>query len=91
MKENVHVYLYGCTGTGLSGPAFMQLDHCNVFGYCVCLWHFYEKNKELKPEYFAANSGKKVWWKCKEGHEWQAIIADRNRGNGCPYCSGRKK
>ena len=49
----------------------------------------YEKNGDLKPENFTANSGQKVWWKCSKGHEWQARIADRNRGRGCPYCSGR--
>lgn len=49
----------------------------------------YEKNGNLKPDQFTANSGKKVWWKCGKGHEWQAIIAHRHRGSGCPYCSGR--
>jgi len=51
----------------------------------------YEKNGNLKPEHFAANSNKKVWWKCEKGHEWQAAIYHRNKGRGCPYCSGRKK
>ena len=50
----------------------------------------YERNGNLKPEHFAANSNKKVWWKCSEGHEWQATIADRNSGRGCPYCAGKK-
>ncbi len=50
----------------------------------------YEKNGNLKPEHFAANSNKKVWWKCAKGHEWQAIIISRNTGRGCPYCSGKK-
>ena len=49
----------------------------------------YEKNGNLKPEHFAANSNKMVWWKCNKGHEWQAIINNRNKGNGCPYCTGR--
>ena len=49
----------------------------------------YEKNVNLKPEHFAANSNKKVWWKCSKGHEWQAVIASRNSGGcGCPYCAG---
>lgn len=52
-------------------------------------WH-YEKNGVLKPEHFAPNSHKKVWWKCQIGHEWQASIANRNKGRGCPYCSGKK-
>ena len=47
----------------------------------------YEKNDKLPQEY-TSGSGKKVWWKCKQGHEWQAIIRDRTRGKGCPYCSG---
>ena len=49
----------------------------------------YERNGDIKPENVTANSGKKVWWKCNKGHEWQATIDSRNRGNGCPYCSGR--
>ena len=50
----------------------------------------YEKNGNLKPEHFAPNSHKKVWWKCGKGHEWQAAIANRNKGRKCPYCSGKK-
>ncbi|MBQ8289499.1 MAG: hypothetical protein IJY01_01330 [Clostridia bacterium] len=50
----------------------------------------YEQNGELKPEDFTANSGKKVWWKCDIGHEWQATIASRNKGRACPYCVGLK-
>ena len=34
---------------------------------------------------------KKVWWKCKKGHEWQATPNQRtSRNNNCPYCSHRK-
>jgi len=50
----------------------------------------YEKNGNIRPEHFAMSSGKKAWWKCQKGHEWQARIADRNSGKGCPYCSGQK-
>ncbi len=50
-----------------------------------------EKNGNLKPEDFTINAHSKVWWKCNKGHEWQAVIASRNKGHGCPYCSGRKK
>ena len=49
----------------------------------------YEKNGNLKPENFTVNSGQKIWWKCQKGHEWQSIINNRNKGNGCPYCTGR--
>lgn len=32
----------------------------------------------------------KVWWQCKNGHEWQAAVYSRNAGNGCPFCASKK-
>lgn len=46
----------------------------------------YEKNLELRPDNFSEFSGKKVWWKCKKGHEWLTTIAARSSGSGCPFC-----
>ena len=46
----------------------------------------YELNGDLMPTEVSSNSNKKVWWKCKEGHVWQAIISSRNRGCGCSSC-----
>jgi len=52
-------------------------------------WNF-ERNGELKPNMVTPGSGKKVWWKCKYGHEWETSIAKRtSRGSECPYCSLR--
>jgi len=51
----------------------------------------YEKNGDLRPEDFTGGSGKKVWWRCVEGHTWFAQINKRySSGRGCPYCSGNK-
>ena len=50
----------------------------------------YEKNGELKPTMVTPASGKKVWWKCEKGHEWKTYVYTRNRGDGCPVCTGRK-
>lgn len=49
----------------------------------------YEKNGSLTPDKVAPFSHKKVWWKCKHGHEWEAIISNRSNGNGCPWCAGQ--
>lgn len=53
-----------------------------------------ERNGDLKPTDVIASSNKRVWWKCKEGHEWSGLVANRARKGkadpGCPYCSGRK-
>ena len=50
----------------------------------------YEKNADINPEYINANSNKKVWWKCKQGHEWQAVVYTRVNGSKCPYCTNKK-
>ncbi len=50
----------------------------------------YNKNGDLKPDMVMPNSRKKVWWKCNKGHEWQASITNRNKGNGCPICANRQ-
>ena len=48
-------------------------------------------NGELRPTDISRGSGKKVWWKCSKGHEWIATVNSRSNGNGCPYCSGKKR
>ena len=48
----------------------------------------YKKNKDLKPIEVSAKSTKKVWWKCKKGHEWLDTARDRTqKKTDCPYCS----
>ena len=49
----------------------------------------YEKNN-LDPFVLFVKSGKKVWWKCKLGHEWETMIRHRTSGTNCPYCSNQK-
>ena len=51
-------------------------------------WNF-EKNIDIDPSKLTLGSNKKVWWKCENGHEWEAVIANRIKGTGCPFCSGR--
>ena len=46
----------------------------------------YKKNAPLEPRMFTPGSDNKVWWKCSQGHEWEATIASRNKGSGCPHC-----
>jgi hypothetical protein len=48
-------------------------------------WHP-TKNGDLKAENVTKSSGKKVWWLCKNGHEWKAAIYSRNNGRGCSHC-----
>ena len=51
-------------------------------------WH-QKKNGDLTPRDIRCNSGRKVWWKCRHGHEWTDTVCHRTNGRGCPGCSGR--
>ena len=53
----------------------------------------YEKNNKLKlnPLKITYGSQKKVWWKCKKGHEWNVSPNSRTMHEStCPFCCGRK-
>ena len=50
----------------------------------------YEKNGGLKPEYVSCKSTKKRWWRCEKKHSFNMSPSKRTeRGQGCPFCSGR--
>lgn len=51
-------------------------------------WHP-TKNGVLQPEEVSCGSGRRVWWRCEQGHEWLASIRSRAAGHGCPVCTGR--
>jgi len=52
-------------------------------------WHPI-KNNPLLLDQISPGSGKKVWWRCKRGHEWAAVVARRSAGTSCPYCTGKR-
>jgi G:T-mismatch repair DNA endonuclease (very short patch repair protein) len=51
-------------------------------------WHP-TKNGDLTPHDVSPKSGYKAFWVCPEGHESEAFIFARNKGQKCGYCSGR--
>lgn len=55
-------------------------------------WHP-TKNEVLTPQKVTRGCGKKVWWICPMGHEYQATILQRNGGygTGCPICSSGRQ
>jgi len=53
-------------------------------------WHP-TKNGDLTPSGIASQSGRKVWFRCRDGHEWQSTVGNRTAlGQGCPVCAGQK-
>lgn len=53
----------------------------------------YEKNEKLgiTPYNITRGSSVRVWWKCKNGHDYTATISTKiNQDTGCPYCAKKK-
>jgi len=62
----------------------------NVYPDIAKEWHP-TKNGDLMPQRMTPKSGKKVWWQCAKGHEWESVISNRTRkGSKCPFCLGKK-
>ncbi len=54
-------------------------------------WHP-TKNAPLTPDKVTYGKGKKVWWICSEGHEYQATILHRaSGGTNCPICNAGRQ
>jgi len=52
----------------------------------------WNKNLQIDPNNILPGSEKKAWWKCSGcGHKWQASIASRVRGRGCPKCAEKDR
>jgi len=49
-------------------------------------WHP-SKNKDIKARDVSCTHCEKLWWLCRNGHEWQATIRTRLSGKSCPFCS----
>lgn len=49
-----------------------------------------EKNAPLLFRDMTRGISRKVWWKCKFGHEWLARFSNRVQGTECPACRGKR-
>src|SRR5262249_46939465 len=74
-----------CAGQIATSTTSLQALHPDL----AAEWHP-EKNGTARPDNVKPFSGKRVWWLCRvdPSHEWEAIIQNRTRGDGCPICGG---
>ena len=61
-------------------------DLASLYPDLASEWN-YERNNGVTPDQLTAHSGKKYWWICGKGHEWEATVASRVSGRGCRQCS----
>jgi hypothetical protein len=91
-KTSLNIRVFQGTGCpACPRPIFKVTDERNLLILNPDLaseWHP-EKNVDIRPEDVRPKSNQKVWWQCSKGHDWQAVVASRASGSGCPYCYGR--
>lgn len=64
----------------------------SIYPQVAIQWHR-TKNGPLRPSAVHAGTGRKVWWKCRQGpdHEWEQSVRERtHEGRSCPFCQGRR-
>ena len=65
-------------------------DLASEFPDIAAEWHS-DRNGALTPAQVLAGSGRKVWWQCPAGHDYEATVNKRVGGStGCPFCAGRR-
>jgi hypothetical protein len=62
-----------------------------IAGYpkLVAEWHP-TKNGEMFPDEIRYGSHQRIWWQCRQGHEWRQRACTRTMGHGCPYCANKR-
>jgi DNA-directed RNA polymerase subunit RPC12/RpoP len=65
-------------------PIVGKTDFATVHPELLGEWDF-EQNR-LPPTAYTCGSGKRIWWRCSEGHSWQTAIVNRHYGSHCPVC-----
>lgn len=88
---SIHSRVAGCGCPVCSGRIAVAGENSLADKFpLLCEQWDHEKNAPLTPEQVMPGSRRKVWWKCKKGHSWQAAISSRTAGStACPVCSGR--
>ena len=75
-----------CSGNKVL-PGFTDLE--TLYPHLAREWSV--RNYPLEPSEVTVKANRIVWWECSKcRQEWQARIADRTDGHGCPVCSGEK-
>lgn len=77
---------------GISFSQFMIAENGSLadrYPDVAAQWHP-TKNGAVTPTEVTCTSRKVFWWKCAEGHEWDAPVVARTSSQGCPICSGKR-
>ncbi len=61
-------------------------DFCTTHPQLAKEWHL-TKNGDITPKMVTYGTGRKFWWTCPNGHDYQATTNHRSSGTDCPKCN----
>lgn len=65
-----------------------ETEHVAAVAHLAALWHL---DNADDPATVSVHSSVTYRWACPHGHTWQAITRRVAAGEGCPYCTPRRK
>lgn len=97
--ENGHAKLSSIANEGKAGyyycpdcPQALPYELGKTLGdlYPEVAKEFNTAKNGITPFEIMARSSKKMFWECRDGHIWEAVVSSRTKdGKGCPVCAGK--
>jgi hypothetical protein len=87
--DRTKVWPGGCPSCALNPPGRSFAERCPDL---VREWDL-ERNGTVKPKDISYGSHFRAWWRCSVSgsHRWEAVVNERSRGSGCPFCAGKRR
>lgn len=86
--RSIHSKGAGCIYCAVSSPALSDRNRLSIRYPEISKEWNYNRNEGAPYDYSYASS-QRVWWICKNGHEWETPIYSRTNGRNCPTCAGK--
>ena len=87
--DRAKIWPRGCPACALNPPGASFANRCPEL---VREWDR-KRNGAVKPNDVSYGSHVRAWWRCSGNgaHRWEAVLNERSRGSGCPFCAGKRR
>jgi len=87
--DRTKIWPRGCPSCALNPPGGSFAEKCPEH---MREWD-QKRNGHVKPTDVSHGSHFRAWWRCSRNraHRWEAVVNERSRGSGCPFCAGKRR
>jgi hypothetical protein len=89
VDDRAKVWPRGCPFCARTLPKRSLAERCPEL---VSEWD-QKRNGDATPTGISYGSQFRAWWRCATDprHRWDAVVSERSRGTGCPFCAGKRR